>query len=435
MQFPVDLDTTAADLLQSAANCFSEQVDPKTFVVVESFGKVGIQRPLRRFEHIRDIMNSWDDDVQNSLIVMPAIDTGADPALLHVSRALPPKQENQNFSLFYSQKVGKWDRRFITLRPDGQIVAKKSFNGSERDAVNVCHLSDFDIYTPTIRQVSKKLRPPKTLCFAVKSQQKSSMFESAIDFVHFFSTSDKQLAIDFYMAVQGWRSWYLVDAKGDGAKRTTNESTSLARGQSTKQTAHARNASNMTSDSRHHIGAFKPLIAELPAFDTEAPMPQQGSLPTRRASTQRSASKPQASAESGPLINHAQTRASLDSARTPFVPTSLLGRTYSQRQPRNSGDTQQRPGTSSSSATRIAPQPARFQHAPAYAALTGSAPPAGPVAQDPAFVPGGLVESSGGWGSASQGRGVQGQADGPLVSLRGDSGFAAGSLLAKLEQG
>ena len=59
MLFPVDLTTTSAELLSSAANCFSEQIDPKNSVLVEYYGKVGAQRPLRRYEHVRDVMNSW----------------------------------------------------------------------------------------------------------------------------------------------------------------------------------------------------------------------------------------------------------------------------------------------------------------------------------------------------------------------------------------
>ncbi|KAF2153180.1 hypothetical protein K461DRAFT_293461 [Myriangium duriaei CBS 260.36] len=338
MQFPVDPTTTASDLLQSAANCFSEPIDPKTFVLIEFFGKVGVQRPLRRYEHVRDVMNSWDDDVQNSIIVMPAVETGADPALLHANNVPRLKPEDTSFTLHYSQKVGKWDRRFITIRQDGQVVAKKNSNSADKDAVNVCHLSDFDIYTPTIRQTSKKIRPPKKLCFAIKSQQKSSMFETTTDFVHFFCTSEKDTAIAFYTAVQGWRSWYLVNMMGEGQKKV--KSPNMANGLpdrtlSVKQAHHARNTSNMSMESHYQLGSFKPLV------DTEA----MNFGPTDEAMVRRSMSKrehkqespqrKQTLRENEPLVNLVDKRISVDGGARDsgtFAHGGLLGRTYSQRQ-------------------------------------------------------------------------------------------------------
>jgi hypothetical protein len=85
---------------------------------------------------------------------------------------------------------------------------------------SICHMSDFDIYIPTQRQLSKRIKPPKKWCFAVKSQQKSAIFLSTANFVHFFATNDKKLAAAWYSAVQGWRSWYLVNVMGKGHSKS-----------------------------------------------------------------------------------------------------------------------------------------------------------------------------------------------------------------------
>lgn len=62
---PVTPVTTPAELIRAAAKGSSEHIDARSSVLVEYFAKVGVQRPIRRYERIVDIMNGWDDDAQN----------------------------------------------------------------------------------------------------------------------------------------------------------------------------------------------------------------------------------------------------------------------------------------------------------------------------------------------------------------------------------
>lgn len=338
--FPVDTTTTTHDLLISASNCFSERIDPKTFILMESYVKVGVQRPLRRYEHIRDVMNSWDDDLQNSLIAVPAAALGTNSALLHASNVPVDQPHESSFHLYYSQKVGKWDKRCITIREDGQVVVSK--NKTDKDVINVCHLSDFDIYTPTAKQASKKIKPPKKICYAIKSQQKTSMFETTTNFVHFFCTSDTNTAAAFYQAVQTWRSWYLVNVMGEGQKKqkaqeaasaVPNKSNSTARG-------HAHQQSNGSMESHYMLGSFKPLV-EADQFNRPiSSHGTQGSLPTRSRSTRDKAHPPVSLPkhmqlkEDEPLGNLVGQRSSIDGGERgsgTFESTGLLGRSYSTR--------------------------------------------------------------------------------------------------------
>lgn len=212
ISLPVTPSTTPVDIIRSIAKQNpGSSVDVNASVLLESFKQVGLERPLRRYEHIRDILNSWDTDTQNTLVIESSPTGGNDDDLdvRNVSKAQPGET---SVYLYHSQKPGRWDKRWVTLRSDGQVVVKK--NGNE--SVNICHLSDFDIYVPTPRQMAKKIKPPKKVCFAVKSQQKSSMFISTANFIHFFSTGDKKMATSWYKAVQEWRSWYLVNVMGEG---------------------------------------------------------------------------------------------------------------------------------------------------------------------------------------------------------------------------
>ena len=218
ISLPVLPSTTPADIIRSLAKQNPGAVDVNASVLVESFKQVGLERPLRMYEHIRDVLNSWDTDTQNTLVIEPS-PTGGNDDDLDVRKVSKAQPGETSVYLYYSQKPGRWDKRWVTLRSDGQVLVKKS--GSE--STNICHLSDFDIYVPTPRQMAKKIKPPKKVCFAVKSQQKSSMFLSTANFIHFFSTGDKKLATSWYKAVQEWRSWYLVNVMGEGQSPATGK--------------------------------------------------------------------------------------------------------------------------------------------------------------------------------------------------------------------
>lgn len=320
---PITPSTTPVDVIRAAARQLSAPIDEKSTVLLESFKQIGLERPLRKYEHIRDVLNSWDNDAQNTLVIIPSPSGGKDDDLdvRQVSKGQPGET---TVHLYHSQKPGSWDKRWITLRPDGQVVLAKRQGG---ETTNICHLSDFDIYIPTPRYASKKIKPPKKVCFAVKSQQKSTMFMTTENFVHFFCTSDRSLGTAWYKAVQEWRSWYLVNVMGEG-----------------KQNAGEGNARSGTQKPpANKEAAFKPLARssverslEPQAFGT-AP----STLPTRTR-TMRSTvptnhkkltKDPHTHAptthNSGPSLY--QTPASPPPQSQPFEPTSLLGRTYTQK--------------------------------------------------------------------------------------------------------
>ena len=238
---PITPSTTPLDIVRAASVQLSVVIKPNAAVLMESFRQLGLERPLRRYEHIRDVMNSWANDAQNALIIVPSPTGGRDDDLnFHCVSTSQPG--GASVRIYHSQRPGSWEKRWITLRADGQVLAAK-----RDEMVNICHLSDFDIYVPTIRQISKRIRPPKKLTFAIKSQQKSSMFLSTENFVHFFSTHDKTLAAQWYKAVQEWRSWYLIHVMGEGQ----NE------GQASQSLHGARGQRRPSASDAHDSGTFK----------------------------------------------------------------------------------------------------------------------------------------------------------------------------------
>lgn len=337
IKLPVTPTTRVKDIIYSAANCFSERVDPLNAIIVESFLSLGLERPLRRYEHVRDVLNSWSADNVHALVMSDSPSEGASHNLeLKAAPSAQPK--DCKFYLYHSSKPGKWDKRYVTLRADGQIVVSKKSDAREKDSTNICHMSDFDIYTPTGRQVSKTLRPPKKICFAIKSQQKSSMFISTENFVHFFATNDSPLAQNFHDAVHGWRSWYLVHVLGVGQNQKQVDAPNTAAPDVASSPVHQRHVS--TDSLPYQLGSFKPLVEfgrnVEPAVAVAAEKDSNGKS-TRDMFMRRKQARDRAPPPSSfpgilpSLDTKNEPHSSEDDSSSPFSPDSLLGRTYSQR--------------------------------------------------------------------------------------------------------
>ncbi|KAI4211885.1 MAG: hypothetical protein LQ351_005376 [Letrouitia transgressa] len=351
VQVPVTPSTTPVDVVRSVSDQTGIPIRSDASVVLEAFKQLGLERPLRRYEHVRDVLNSWDNDSQNSLVIESSVTGGIDNDL-DVTQVSKQQPDESTFYLYHSQRPGHWDKRWISVRSDGQMQMAKSAGG---ETSNICHLSDFDIYIPTHRQLAKKIRPPKKICFAVKSQQKSSIFMSTANFVHFFSSSDKKIANSLYKAVQGWRSWYLVNIMGEGQNANRSSSGRAQNRHIDEATAKSRlnerNSSGPTGGT-----SSKTKAKSLPKIRTNQEHEHPSTLisPERRIATGEGVPISRHQHESGsaasvPLASPRPKQRSLDIDATardhrrgpgkptqktppePFAAAGLLGRTYSQR--------------------------------------------------------------------------------------------------------
>ena len=282
MNLPVPPEHTTVDILYNCSDSLVHPINTRCSVVLEKYAQLGLERRLRRYERVRDVMNSWDRDTQNSLLVMPS-DAYESDRDLDEAAAPAPDEPPQGFilQLHHSQRPGKWHKRFVTLLESGHMyAAKKPEAGpgpADRDARPLCHLSDFDIYTPTEAQMRKHLKPPKKYCYAVKSQQKTTLFESTENFVHFFSTEDPAVAHKFHALVHGWRSWHILRRRAEVARQAQEKierapppQITAVRHKPKKSVSHVKVHGHRlkvsVDESPYAIGAFQPLL-DLKRFD------------------------------------------------------------------------------------------------------------------------------------------------------------------------
>ena len=322
LSLPVTPSTNALDIVRLAAEQIGNTDLVTNKVVVESFRQLALERPLRRYEHVRDILNSWDSDNQNSLIIMPCPMGIRDESLNLVSVSKTPPEE-VSVVMYHSSKPRQWNKRSITLRTDGQITIHKK-DGIE----NICHLSDFDIYIPTARQLSKRIKPPRKLCFTIKSQQKSSIFLTTVNFVHFFSTSDKTTASTWYNAVQEWRSWYLVNVMGEGENEdsiTISRSTNRGYQRPMRSDKLTNSQSKIPSSDHDSSGIRHEDYLMAGSTRSQSARPSSNlSKPNRDSESLETSPK-----HSSFTVQKASTR---PVRQDTFAANSLLGRTYTQRQ-------------------------------------------------------------------------------------------------------
>ncbi|KAI2643186.1 hypothetical protein GGS21DRAFT_495118 [Xylaria nigripes] len=261
-------ETTALDIIVQTSDKYDPEIGPEKYLVIERYGILGLERPLRRYERIRDVMNSWDRDTQNQLVV-----TSADPT--HNLEDLDANAVSDSgeapagcqLYMYHSNRPGKWNKGWITLLESGQILFARKPNAKmgEKGTVKVCHLSDYDIYTPTESQIKKHIKSPTRLCFAIKSQHKTTVFLNTENYVQYFGIDDPQDADEFKQKVHGWRSWYLVDRRPE-VRRRQNGTTQTEGAQAAKPTSSQSDNMVSADESPYSVGQFEPLI-DMKRFD------------------------------------------------------------------------------------------------------------------------------------------------------------------------
>lgn len=225
------------DVLRQASEQMKLPVAPAASNLHECCSPHGIERRLRRYERIQEVLNSWPKNARNSLVIRHACGPYNDKDLDISFVPLSKTPSTVTLQLHHCSRPGKWHKRWVTLLCDGQVLSSKKadFSPAEKDCQVLCDLSYYDIYTTTDEPAIlldegrssrspraspvKSLKPPKRWVFAVRSQERPTTFLENANYVHFFCTDDPAIANKFQTSVHVWRSWYIVKTRGDAQRK------------------------------------------------------------------------------------------------------------------------------------------------------------------------------------------------------------------------
>ncbi|KAJ0114927.1 hypothetical protein J7T55_004670 [Diaporthe amygdali] len=284
-------ESSPVDILFQASESITQHINTAASLVYECYTQLGLERRLRRYERIRDVLDSWDHDAQNLLLIIPSSssDDDKDLDISSVPTTIAPPQ-GFVLQLYHSSRPGKWSKRWITLLDNGQMFcSKKAEANGDKSTQFLCHLTEYDIYTlmskstsaagqggtKSASSVTKNLKPPKKFVYALKLQQKFTLSTDSASFVHFFCTDDPNIANKFTARVHGWRSWYMVKARRETQrKRIMEEAPQITpvKHKPRKSVSHMKVPGQKhrmrvsIDETPYNIGDFQPLV-ELERFE------------------------------------------------------------------------------------------------------------------------------------------------------------------------
>ncbi|ORZ36009.1 hypothetical protein BCR44DRAFT_80298 [Catenaria anguillulae PL171] len=187
------------------------------WTLFEVFADVGIERPLRDWERVTDVMRSWERDTKNAFLLRRY---GYKSSL--TVDALKMFYPGVKDYLHIETKPGTFKRKYFELRlgieqnytgatgqgalnPKSALVEREvaglyMSNAEDKQAVLLCSLAHYDVYTPIN---GPRKRAPTKYGFALKSQQRMSLFEDPNDgFVFYLYTYSMEKMKEWVLALR-----------------------------------------------------------------------------------------------------------------------------------------------------------------------------------------------------------------------------------------
>ncbi|CAO3655867.1 unnamed protein product [Mucor hiemalis] len=156
----------------------------------------GVERPLREWEIVLDIVSVWDSDAGNALLVKKYSYhyTLTSESVLH--RKIPP----MHGWLSIEYKKGKWQKRYCFVKDNAIHHAKDNNKGSSTSIL--CHLATYDVYT-----MLPPLKPsPTPYVFAIRAQERASMFEREGDYMRCLAVEDQDEMKNWVLSIRCTKS-------------------------------------------------------------------------------------------------------------------------------------------------------------------------------------------------------------------------------------
>ncbi|KAI9259053.1 hypothetical protein BY458DRAFT_517625, partial [Sporodiniella umbellata] len=138
-----------------------------------------VERPFREWEYVLGVVATWDPDDTNALLIKKYV--------FHytlTSETVFQKPIHMHGWLSIEYKKGKWQKRYCHIKDDAIHHAKDK---SAPSSV-LCHLASYDVYT----LLQALPVSPTPYVFAIRAQNRASIFEKEGDYIRFMATEDPE---------------------------------------------------------------------------------------------------------------------------------------------------------------------------------------------------------------------------------------------------
>lgn len=195
------------------AETFLRQARPlKERILMESWQTLGLQRQIRHFELLSDVVNTWDPENKQCQLRIEKICWGYTNLPL---KDFPMEEPSSGLTqlLYFNKLEKKWTRRWVKLG-NGSIRMAKKDKPLDKDFTQTIGLDSFDVYyfaNPLFPH--EKLKCPTKYCFALKSQHQQSLFGKDSVYCHYFAADNEAQMSEWYSLIRDFKSRLIAEKR------------------------------------------------------------------------------------------------------------------------------------------------------------------------------------------------------------------------------
>ncbi|KAI8823155.1 uncharacterized protein EV422DRAFT_494485, partial [Fimicolochytrium jonesii] len=188
---------SAQQVIDEVVSRFHQDASPD-WTIFELCNDSGIERPLREWEIVTDVISAWDNTSgkgAGNAIVMKKYGFKNTVSAKSIAGKYPRVQGWMHME----SKPGKWQKRFFALR-EANLYYYKDADQSSASETLFCGLSNYDVYTLSSTKARKK--KPTRFCFALRSTDSISLFENKQDYARFLCVDKEERFYDWVLAIR-----------------------------------------------------------------------------------------------------------------------------------------------------------------------------------------------------------------------------------------
>ncbi|KAI3654829.1 hypothetical protein MP228_000209 [Amoeboaphelidium protococcarum] len=249
--------------------------DTSEWTLFEIINEYGLERPLRDFEIVTDVMTTWGKESPNSLLLKK----------YRYKDSLTAKGAKKSYPkmcgwAYVELKKDKWQKRYLELKNDGLYYSKDSKGGEE---TLLCHLDVYDVYT--LMRVKKKA--PTKFCFAMKSQENAAVYENPFQYCYYLCVDSLDKMKDWVLSIRSAKSRKLYLESADSSQQQQQQQTPSQSARSSSSSHNVNPYVSSFNDHQQHSNMIKKAVSSsaLNDYGNVALQQQPGQMSLRQQMT------------------------------------------------------------------------------------------------------------------------------------------------------